>query len=79
VICSECFTEIDVTDLEPGDLIGCDECGCDLELTTKGLITVEEREESDVEHDEEEEIVLADDLQLDTEEEEQMEDKVEVD
>jgi alpha-aminoadipate/glutamate carrier protein LysW len=60
VLCPECETDLDieVDDMEEGDVVSCAECGSDFEVITANpleLKKVDEDEEDDEEGDDEEE------------------------
>ncbi|HJW99624.1 MAG TPA: hypothetical protein VJ453_05670 [Terriglobales bacterium] len=60
VLCPECDTDLDieVDDIEEGDVVSCAECGCDFEVITANpleLKKVDDEEEDDEDDDEEEE------------------------
>jgi alpha-aminoadipate carrier protein LysW len=57
VLCPECETNLDVEvdDLEEGEVISCPECGTDFEVVTVSPLELKAVEEGYVEEDEEEE------------------------
>lgn len=57
VLCPECETNLDVEvdDLEEGEVISCPECGTDFEVVTASPLELKAVEEGYVEEDEEEE------------------------
>ena len=57
VLCHECETNLDVEvdDLEEGEVISCPECGTDFEVVTVSPLELKAVEEGYVEEDEEEE------------------------
>jgi alpha-aminoadipate/glutamate carrier protein LysW len=60
VLCPECDTDLDieVDDIEEGDVVSCAECGSDFEVITANpleLKKVDDEEEDDEDDDEEEE------------------------
>jgi DNA-directed RNA polymerase subunit M/transcription elongation factor TFIIS len=77
VNCPECFEEIDVTDLEPGDVVECAECGSELHIEEDTLVRVapdNEEPETDVEDDETEIVQMDEDqgeeeIEVETEDE----------
>jgi alpha-aminoadipate carrier protein LysW len=57
VLCPECETNLDVEvdDLEEGEVISCPECGTDFEVVTVSPLELKAVEEGYVEEDEDEE------------------------
>ena len=76
--CPECeaFLDLDMDEIEEGQLVSCPECGIDLEVITTNPLELDlaDGDDMDMDEDEEEDFEEEDDLDYDDDEEDEDED-----
>lgn len=73
--CPECeaVLDLELDDVEEGQLVSCPECGVDLEVVNTNPVELDLADEDDTEMDDEEDIDEDDDLDYDEDDEEEEE------